>query len=78
MKIKTSLILTPASKKLWSKKTKEKNNVNYILIAELPNQSETFFASNVNSHLEKHFGSNSSQRLQEIAIKEKNRMNLLI
>lgn len=68
---KNILLLTPASKKLWSKKTKERTNVNYILIAELPNQSGTFFASNVNSDLEKHFGPNSDQRLQEIIIKGK-------
>lgn len=71
MKEKSILILTPATKKLWSKKTKEKNNASYILIAELPNQTGTFFASNVTSDLEKNFGPNSSQRLQEIAIKEK-------
>lgn len=68
---KKTLSLTLASKKLWSKKTKERTNVDYILIAELPNQAGTFFASNVNSDLEKHFGSNSSQSLQQIAIKEK-------
>lgn len=68
---KNILSLRPASRQLWSKKTKERTNVNYILIAELPNQSGTLFASNVNSDLEKHFGPNSSQRLQEIAIKGK-------
>lgn len=68
---KNILLLTPASKKLWSKKTKERTNINYILIAELPNQSGTFFASNVNSDLEKHFGSNSNQKLQEIIIRGK-------
>lgn len=68
---KNILTLTPTTKKLWSKKTKERTNPNYILIAELPNQTGTFFASNVNSNLEKHFSPNSNQSLQEIAIKEK-------
>lgn len=65
------LNLNTNSKNLWTKKTKEKDNANYILITELPNQSGAFFASNVNSDLEKHFGPNSSQRLQEIAIRGK-------
>lgn len=68
---KNFLSLTPASKKLWSKKTKERINAHYILIAELPNQSGTFFASNVNSDLEIHFGSNSNQNMQEIIIRGK-------
>lgn len=68
---KNHFLLNTNSKSLWSKKTKERTNANYILIAELPNQSGAFFASNVNSDLEKHFGPNSSQRLQEIAIRGK-------
>lgn len=66
---KNILLLNTVSRNFWSKKTKEKNNAKYILIAELPEQSGMFFASNVNSDLEKYFGPNSSQRLQEIAIK---------
>lgn len=68
---KNILSLITATNQLWSKQTKEKTNANYILIAELPDQASPFYASNINSSLEKHFGSNSHQKLEEIAIKGK-------
>lgn len=68
---KTILSLTPASKQLWSKQTREKNNASYILIAELPEQASLFYAGNISSDLGKHFGANSHQKIQEIAIKGK-------
>lgn len=68
---KNILSLTPASKKLWSKKTKERTNADYILITELPNQTKPLYASTVGGNLEKRFGHNFNDKLQEIIISEK-------
>lgn len=68
---KNILTLTPATKKLWSKKTKERTNADYILIAELPNQTKPLYASTVGGNLEKRFGHNFNSKLQEITISEK-------
>lgn len=73
---KNILSLTPRTKKLWSKKTKERTNIDYILIAELSNQKEIFFASNVKGEIEKQFNYNGHQELKEILITREKSTNL--
>lgn len=69
--MKNILSINTVTRHLWSKKTKERNNVDYILIAEIPGQPKPIYASNVGGYLEKKFGGNINDKLQEITISEK-------
>ena len=66
--MKPLLKLSTVKRSLWSKITKERLYVDYVLIAELSGQKEPLFASNIESDLEKRFPHNSHQRLKEISI----------
>lgn len=68
---KIILKLDTNSRNLWSRKTKARQNADYILIAEIPGQSQPVYASNIRGTLEKKFGGNINNKLREIAISEK-------
>lgn len=63
--------MNTVTRHLWSKKTKERHNVDFILIAEIPDQSKPIYVSTIGGSIEQKFKHNFKDKLQEITISEK-------
>lgn len=72
MKSKMIMKLEFPEKKFWSKKTKERRNVDYMLLANSSESEETKYASSIHSELETRYMENMNDRIQEIAIIQRN------
>lgn len=79
-KKKLVLSFNTRERKLWHKKTKEREGVEYVLIAELPGEKKLLYASTVGSEeLDRRYEENSLGKIAAIALeREEGREQLWI
>ena len=70
-KKKLFLTFDSRERKLWCKESGEKGSVEYILVAELPEEERILYASTVGSEeLERRYGENSLGKIANIALEK--------
>ena len=68
-KKKLVLSFDAKERKLWCKATKERDSVDYVLVAELPRQKKILYASTIGSEeLDQRYGENSHGKIANIMI----------
>ena len=79
-KKKLVLSFNTKERKLWCKETKERDSVDYVLVAELPRQKKILYASTIGSEeLDQRYGENSHGKIANIMIeREEGRKQLRI
>jgi hypothetical protein len=71
-KKKLVLSFNTRERKLWCKETKERDSVECVLVAELPDEKKILYASTVGSEeLDRRYGENSLGQITDIAVEKK-------
>ncbi len=69
---KLVLSFNTRERKLWCKETKERDSVECVLVAELPDEKKILYASTVGSEeLDRRYGENSLGQITDIAVEKK-------
>ena len=70
-KKKLVLSFNTKERKLWCKETKERDSVECVLVAELPEEKKLLYASSIGSEeLDRRYGENSLGKIADLAIKK--------
>ena len=70
-KKKLVLSFNTKERKLWCKETKERDSVECVLVAELPEEKKLLYASSIGSEeLDRRYGENSLGKIAGLAIKK--------
>lgn len=70
-KKKLVLSFNTKERKLWCKETKERDSVECVLVAELPEAKKLLYASSIGSEeLDRRYGENSLGKIADLAIKK--------
>ena len=70
-KKKLVLSFNTKERKLWCKETKERDYVECVLVAELPEEKKLLYASSIGSEeLDRRYGENSLGKIADLAIKK--------
>ncbi len=70
-KKKLVLSFNTRERKLWCKETKERDSVECVLVAELPEEKKLLYASSIGSEeLDRRYGENSLGKIADLAIKK--------
>ena len=79
-KKKLVLSFNTKERKLWCKETKERDSVECVLVAELPEEKKLLYASSIGSEeLDRRYGENSLGKIADLAIqKEEGKKQLQI